>query len=38
VLRAFDYWLRRHKRTITDVGLAAVGVILIVNGSLGLAA
>jgi hypothetical protein len=37
-LRAFDDWLRRHKRTITVVGLAAVGVILIVNGSLGLAA
>ena len=37
-LRAFDDWLRRNKRTITVVGLAAVGVILIVNGSLGLAA
>jgi hypothetical protein len=37
-LRAFDDWLRRHKRTITIVGLTAVGVILIVNGSLGLAA
>ena len=36
-LRAFDDWLRAHKRTITIVGLAAVGVILIVNGSLGLA-
>jgi hypothetical protein len=35
-LRAFDDWLRRNKRTITVVGLAAVGVILIVNGSLGL--
>ena len=37
-LRAFDDWLRRNKRTIIVVGLAAVGVILIVNGSLGLAA
>jgi hypothetical protein len=37
-LRAFDDWLRRNKRTITVVGLAAVGVILVVNGSLGLAA
>jgi hypothetical protein len=36
-LRAFDDWLRAHKRTITIVGLVAVGVILIVNGSLGLA-
>jgi hypothetical protein len=36
-LRAFDDWLRAHKRTITIVGLTAVGVILIVNGSLGLA-
>jgi hypothetical protein len=37
-LRAFDDWLRRNKRTISVVALAAVGVILIVNGSLGLAA
>ena len=37
-LRAFDDWLRAHKRTITIVGLTAVGVILVVNGSLGLAA
>jgi hypothetical protein len=36
-LRGFDEWLRAHKRTITIVALAAVGVILIVNGSLGLA-
>jgi Sap, sulfolipid-1-addressing protein len=36
-LRAFDDWLRRRKRTITIVGLTAVGLILIVNGSLGLA-
>lgn len=36
-LRAFDDWLRAHKRTIVIVGLAAVGVILIVNGALGLA-
>jgi hypothetical protein len=36
-LRGFDDWLRAHKRTITIVGLTAVGVILIVNGSLGLA-
>jgi hypothetical protein len=35
-LRAFDDWLRAHKRTITIVGLTAVGLILIVNGSLGL--
>ena len=37
-LRAFDDWLRAHKRTITVVALTAVGIILIVNGSLGLAA
>ena len=37
-LRAFDDWLRRNKRIIIVVGLTAVGVILIVNGSLGLAA
>ena len=36
-LRGFDDWLRAHKRTITIVGLVAVGVILVVNGSLGLA-
>jgi hypothetical protein len=36
-LRGFDEWLRARKRTITIVALAAVGVILIVNGSLGLA-
>ena len=36
-LRGFDAWLRAHKRAITIVGLAAVGVILVVNGSLGLA-
>jgi len=35
-LRGFDDWLRAHKRTITIVGLTAVGLILIVNGSLGL--
>ena len=35
-LRAFDDWLRAHKRTITIAGLAAVGIILIVNGGLGL--
>jgi hypothetical protein len=37
-LRAFDDWLRAHKRTITIAGLAAVGIILIVNGGLGLTA
>jgi len=36
-LRAFDDWLRAHRRTISIVALTAVGVILIVNGSLGLA-
>jgi Sap, sulfolipid-1-addressing protein len=36
-LRAFDAWLRAHKRTITIAALAAVGLILVVNGSLGLA-
>jgi len=36
-LRSFDDWLRLRKRTITIVALTALGVILIVNGSLGLA-
>jgi hypothetical protein len=37
-LSAFDDWLRTHKRAITITVLAAVGLILTVNGSLGLAA
>ncbi len=36
-LRAFDGWLRAHQRILIIVGLVAGGVILIVNGSLGLA-
>lgn len=36
-LSAFDGWLRAHQRILVIVGLLAGGVILIVNGSLGLA-
>ena len=35
-LRAFDGWLRAHQRILIIVGLLAGGIILIVNGSLGL--
>ena len=36
-LRAFEGWLHAHQRIIIIAGLIAGGVILIVNGSLGLA-
>ena len=36
-LKAFENWLRVHRRIIVIVGLLAGGVILIINGSLGLA-
>jgi hypothetical protein len=35
-LIAFDSWLRAHQRILVIVGLVAGGVILILNGSLGL--
>lgn len=37
-LSAFDGWLAAHKRVITIAALIVVGILLIVNGSLGLAA
>ena len=36
-LKAFDDWLRAHRRIIVIVGLVAGGIILTLNGSLGLA-
>jgi hypothetical protein len=36
-LKAFDNWLRAHRRTLLVGGLAVAGVILILNGTLGLA-
>lgn len=37
-LTAFNTWLRTHGHLLLTVGLLAAGVILIVNGALGLAA
>jgi hypothetical protein len=37
-LTAFNAWLRSHGHLLLTVGLLAAGVILIVNGALGLAA
>ena len=36
-LKAFDDWLRAHRRILIIAGLGAGGTILILNGSLGLA-
>ncbi len=36
-LRAFDGWLRRHGRSIVIVGLITVGLLLVLDGALGLA-
>ncbi|HEY1616293.1 MAG TPA: GAP family protein [Streptosporangiaceae bacterium] len=36
-LRAFDGWLRQHGRSIVIVGLITVGLLLVLDGALGLA-
>ena len=36
LLRGFDYWLKRHGKTVLTVAIGVVGVLLVIQGILGL--